>query len=318
MTTDPLQVSAFSGFEPPGFQMFLDAWKRCTAGYQRLGPVFADAIIYAMASGGKLVRPKLCLLAAAAVDGTWSASTQSVRGQKDDDSWSDHLVIGCAVALEMIHTYSLIHDDLPCMDDDDMRRGRPTLHRKFNEATALLTGDALLTDAFGIVAACYGESGRIVDCVRVLSAASGGQGMVLGQMLDLQNQDGALGGDARAVIERIHSLKTGGLIQASLVTGAVAAGADDRVVEGFKRAGSRLGLAFQIADDLLDVADNTGKTSGKDARVGKKTFLDILGHESGVHLVEDLTAQAIKDLKDCGCLTREIELFVRMLSRRGR
>lgn len=295
-------------FEPNGYRLFLSDWETQKQRYLEADAALGQPMAYAMSAGGKHVRPKLCLLAATAVDADWATSNCS------------SLVIGCARALEKIHTYSLIHDDLPCMDDDDLRRGRPTLHRQFDEATALLIGDALLTDAFAAVVAenvaGLTEAVRTLHCARLLAEAAGGHGMVLGQMLDMKNQGGALESGDVAALERIHSLKTGGLIAAACAMGAAAAGADSGVVESFKFAGGKLGLAFQIADDLLDANENTGKTGGKDAVTGKHTYLDIFGKNRGMTLVHDLTGAALGALNQCGRLSKEFEQFAWALSRR--
>ncbi len=179
-----------------------------------------------------------------------------------------------ACALEMIHCYSLIHDDLPAMDDDDMRRGRPTVHRAFDEATAILAGDALLTLAFETVAADDGLSPlQRVELTRLLAQAAGVGGMIGGQMLDMEAED--VTPDA-AVIRRLQAMKTGALIRFACEAGAVIAGADAGRRAALVRYGETVGLAFQLADDLLDVTaspETMGKATGKDAEAGKATLV---------------------------------------------
>lgn len=188
-------------------------------------------------------------------------------------------VMPVAAALEAVHCYSLVHDDLPAMDDDDMRRGQPTVHKAFDEATAILAGDALLTIAFDLVARAEAGLGaaRTVELVRLLARASGLGGMAGGQMLDLQFENGAVGAD---VIETIHAMKTGALLRFACEAGAVAAGAAPARRDELARFGTVIGLAFQLADDLLDVTSTgaaLGKAAGKDARAGKQTLVALNG-----------------------------------------
>lgn len=212
---------------------------------------------YVMEGRGKRVRGVLALMAAEAC------------GAGVD------VAIPAACALEMVHAYSLVHDDLPCMDNDDERRGRPTAHRRFDEARALLAGDALLTDAFAVLVGGAGDAGDRVRSVRELARAAGGHGMVRGQALDLYWT--GRGGWTRADLDRIHRHKTGCLLAAACALGAIAAGADEARVEAFREFGFGVGLVFQIVDDLLDVAEGTGKGRGKDARDGKLTYLGVMG-----------------------------------------
>jgi len=185
----------------------------------------------------------------------------------------------CGASVELIHAYSLVHDDLPAMDDDALRRGRPTVHVAFGEATAVLAGDALQPLAFGLLCtAPFGDAAR-VDAVRVLAHAAGAAGMCGGQALDLA----ATGGDVTidvASLEQIHSLKTGTLIRASIVLGAIAGGAPPQERARLDHFGAALGLAFQVRDDILDVESDSatlGKTAGKDAAQAKATYPALIG-----------------------------------------
>lgn len=289
------------------FDAFPRKWREIREGYARIDGKLGAALAYAMDGAGKMVRPKLCLVSASAVMAD------------DAPEWRRELVLAAAVAVEMVHTYSLIHDDLPCMDDDDMRRGRPTLHKLHDEATAMLAGDALLTDAFEIVAEVAvppEHAADVVACVRELAMAAGGRGMVLGQALDLANAGTQSGEKGVAALQNIHVLKTGALLGAACAMGAAAAGADAAVVRAFRDAGRQLGVAFQVMDDLLDDAPNTGKTQGKDAEAGKTTYLDLMGREAGLRHVKDLTAGALRGLKERGVLTPAFEEFAEALCRR--
>src|SRR5437764_4578996 len=222
------------------------------------------AIRWSLFAGGKRFRPILLL------------ATGEAFGAETD------ALLGTACALEMIHTYSLIHDDLPSMDDDDLRRGRPTCHVRFGEATAILAGDALQTLAFQTIA----EDENLEPHVRVrilseVARASGTpSGMVAGQSLDLEAESRDVTGSE---LERIHRLKTGALIAASARSGALIAGTGERELEAVTRYGVALGLLFQITDDLLDVtatAEDLGKTPGKDARSRKATYPALYGLEA--------------------------------------
>lgn len=243
-----------------------------------------DAMRYSALDGGKRLRPFLLTQAAALFNVSPSAA----------------LRVGCA--LEMVHCYSLIHDDLPCMDDDDLRRGRPTCHRAFDQATALLAGDALLTRAFEILAGEPTHPDPQVRCQLVweLAHASGGQGMVGGQMLDLQ----AAGLDMDvAAVTRLQQMKTGRLIGFACEAGAILGKAPAALRLALKNYAHDLGLAFQIADDLLDVVGDeaqVGKKLGKDSGAGKATFVSLLGVERARAQAELLADQACRHLDPFG------------------
>ena len=240
-----------------------------------------EAMEYAVLAGGKRVRPILARLAHAAAGG-------------DPDRITD-----AACGLELIHTYSLVHDDLPAMDDDVLRRGRPTLHVAFDEATAILAGDALLTDGLGLLASRPpGPEWAVLRAaaVAVVAAAAGSLGMVAGQVEDLE-ATGGLGGavdDPGATLERIHRRKTGCLIRASVEVGAILAGVTES--KAFTAFGDRLGLAFQVADDLLDAtatAEELGKSPGKDADAGKLTYVTLHGLDAARRRLGELEAELV-------------------------
>jgi farnesyl diphosphate synthase len=240
------------------------------------GGTFWDAALYAV-SGGKRLRGFLVLESAALHDVPVANAMPA------------------AVAIEAIHAYSLVHDDLPCMDDDDLRRGKPTVHRKWDEATAVLAGDALQSFAFERLAGSGLAPDRTLDLIRTLARASGGAGMVYGQALDIaaETSDQPLDLDA---ITRLQGGKTGALIEWSATAGARMAGADTRPLLGFSRA---LGLAFQIADDILDLTGDeakAGKRLKKDADAGKATFVSLLGLDGARRKARDLVAEAIDAL----------------------
>lgn len=242
-----------------------------------------EAMRYTILAGGKRLRPILCIAASEAVGGAIER------------------VLPIACAIEMIHTYSLIHDDLPSMDDDLMRRGILTNHSVFGEATAILAGDALLTDAFSVIAN-YGISGGIapfviVEIIRDISMATGSQGMVGGQAFDL-----ALEGkeEPLEVIEKMDSLKTGALIEASITSGGRVGGAIGGQIYHLKRYARALGFAFQITDDVLDIEGGTelGKDRGGDARKKKATYPGIIGVERAKEVAIELSKKAVLFLKD--------------------
>lgn len=234
------------------------------------------AMAHSLFAGGKRLRPILAMLAHEAAGG---------RGAGID-------TVGAAI--EMIHTYSLIHDDLPCMDDDDLRRGRPTCHVAFGEALALLAGDALLTRGMTLLAEAEGVAPeRRVRLVSIVGGAAGSAGMIGGQVLDLAAEGGEVG--SVEALEEIHRRKTGALLAASVLAGAVTAGAAPDEEEGILRYGRSLGLAFQIVDDLLDVAGNPaemGKRLRKDEVRGKATYPSLVGVERSKEIAGRLAAEA--------------------------
>jgi len=238
-----------------------------------------EAMRYSIKAGGKRLRPVLVLAAAEMFD----------PEERIDP-------LPAAVAVECIHTYSLIHDDLPCMDNDDLRRGHPTCHRAFDEATALLAGDALLTHAFLLLGDAYASRPSLaVALCRELAVAAGSGHLIGGQMLDLLGEKSTTVTDA--MLRQIHAGKTGAMIRASLVLGGLIGGAPPESVEILREGGTSLGLAFQIIDDILDStgdAATLGKTPGKDARAGKATFVSIHGLEASLRMAEEQSAAAAR------------------------
>lgn len=236
------------------------------------------AMKYSLSNGGKRLRPVLCLEFARACGA---------------DRF-DALDFACAV--EYIHTYSLIHDDLPCMDDDDMRRGKPSCHKEFGEATALLAGDALLTHAFQILAGAELDDKKIALACGLLAQNAGVQGMVGGQVVDLKYESETP--DLQQLLS-VHRLKTGALISAACLLGCIAAGADDEKIAAASAFAYDLGVAFQIKDDILDVVGSTealGKPVGSDAENNKTTYVTVRGMENAQKDVEMLTSAAVSRL----------------------
>jgi geranylgeranyl diphosphate synthase, type II len=264
----------------------------------------AEAMSYSLAAGGKRVRPVLCMLAAEAVGGEAREA------------------LSCAVALEFIHTYSLIHDDLPAMDDDDLRRGKPTNHVVFGEGQAILAGDGLLTEAFHVIAVDTTLSAeRRIEAVGVLSEAAGWRGMVGGQSLDLLGEELTRAGKTYDLehLQLIHRLKTGALLRASVELGAVAAGATPGQRTSLREAGSLLGLAFQIQDDVLDATateEQMGKRVGKDEGRGKMTYPVLLGLEGARRALNETTERALWQLQSLPNPS-SLTAWARFLAQRG-
>ena len=238
-----------------------------------------EAMRYSLQAGGKRLRPVLVLAANELAGGT--------RVAKPDP-------LAAAVAIECVHTYSLIHDDLPCMDNDDLRRGRPTAHRQFDEATALLAGDALLTHAFAILSTAYAGHPTLAHALtRELADAAGSRRLIGGQMEDLLAEKKS--NATAAELEFIHLNKTAAMVEASLVSGGLTAGADEPTLATLRRVGRHLGLAFQIVDDVLDATADTatlGKTAGKDEKANKATFVRIHGLENSRRFAKEHSAAA--------------------------
>jgi geranylgeranyl diphosphate synthase, type II len=249
-----------------------------------------DAMRYSLFAGGKRLRPMLVLAAAEACGERIGIST--------DDAV--RLALPAACAVELIHTYSLIHDDLPAMDNDTLRRGRPTNHVVFGEGMAILAGDALLTEAFALLAreTVGGDTAlasRRLRVLRVIADAAGAAGMVGGQALDLQAAAPGASPLDRDALRAMHVRKTGALIRASALAGAIIAGADEAGIGAVDVYGENLGLAFQIVDDILDVegaSADLGKTAGKDAAAGKPTYPAIYGLEESRRLAAQCADRA--------------------------
>ena len=242
-----------------------------------------EAMNYSLLAGGKRLRPVLCL------------STAALFGLKAE------AVMPFAAALEMIHTYSLIHDDLPAMDDDDLRRGRPSCHKAFDEATAILAGDALLTDAFGFMAST-GKTVRPDNVLRALAevaSAAGACGMVGGQILDME----CTGKPSvpLSTLQHLHALKTGAMFRVACVSGGLLAGASAPEITALRSYGEALGVTFQIVDDILDETADTetlGKPAGSDAEMGKTTYPSLVGLERSRELALSFATRAAESLDD--------------------
>lgn len=234
------------------------------------------AMRYSLFAGGKRVRPALCL-----------AATESLGGKPEN-----MLPVGCAI--EMIHTYSLIHDDLPAMDNDDYRRGKPTNHKVFGEAMAILAGDALLTHAFGQIAHAPYPAETRCRLADLLTEAAGTRGMIGGQVLDIENAAKAM---QRNELELLHSMKTAALIRYSVLCAPVVLQSGETVEQAFIEYGSNIGLAFQIVDDVLDVESSTmvlGKTAGKDSASQKVTYPSLIGVAESKRLAAELIESAVR------------------------
>lgn len=243
-----------------------------------------EAMRYSLFVGGKRIRPILCLAAARCVS---------------DAPGLDELLLPAACALECVHTYSLIHDDLPAMDNDDLRRGQPTCHKKFGEAEAILAGDGLLTYAFELLSSEQfpGPDAAVrLRLIVVLTRAAGSLGMVGGQHLDIASEEKQI---PFALLKTIHRSKTGALITAAVQMGAISGGADEAQLQALTGYGSAVGLAFQIADDLLDATASTeqlGKTAGSDMWLGKATYPACFGIEKTRALAMEAAERAADSL----------------------
>ena len=258
-----------------------------------------QAMRYSLFSGGKRIRPILALASGEAVGATVER------------------VLPFACALEMIHTYSLIHDDLPAMDDDDLRRGKPTNHTVFGEGLAILAGDGLLTEAFRVMAEGALQNGQnraaVLRALQEVATAAGATGMVGGQVADLEAESKK---PTRARVEYIHTRKTAALIRAAVRAGALVGGARPAQFARLDRYGAALGLAFQIADDILDVegsTDKTGKRAGRDAQLHKVTYPAAVGMDNAKRRARELLDEALEALKPLGLPAeplRQIAAFI--------
>ncbi|NND68880.1 MAG: polyprenyl synthetase family protein [Halioglobus sp.] len=257
---------------------------------------------YSVQNGGKRVRPQLIRGAAAAVDPALAPA----------------LLDSACVAIELIHTYSLVHDDLPAMDDDDLRRGQPSLHIAYDEATAILVGDGLQARAFEVLAADELLSAeRRVAMLQNLAAAAGPLGMVGGQYIDIQATGATLSLDE---LRHMHSLKTGRLIRAATALGALAAGADDAQLGALDRFADHIGLAFQVTDDVLDEEADSGqlgKTGGKDKASNKPTYVSLLGLDGAKREAVELLAEALTALEGFGTSADRLRDLARYIVARG-
>ena len=271
----------------------------------RTPPTLLEAMRYSLLAGGKRLRPVLVLASCEAVGGVVETALDT------------------ACAVEMIHTYSLVHDDLPAMDDDDFRRGRPTCHKAYGEAVAILAGDALLTEAFRVIASPAVSTGAhssatLVEVVGEVARAAGAQGMVGGQVMDIE----ATG--RRVTLEHLEALhhgKTGALLLASVRAGALLGGATRDQLERLTAYGRALGLAFQIVDDVLDITADLatlGKDPGSDREAGKTTFVDLLGVDGARARATQVMAEGIAALASLGTAARHLEALGRYTVERDR
>jgi geranylgeranyl diphosphate synthase type II len=274
-------------------------------------PVLADALRYSLTAGGKRLRPLLCL-----------ASAEAVGGNRA-------LALPAACAIELIHTYSLIHDDLPAMDNDTLRRGQPTLHVVAGEGMAILAGDGLLTEAFALLSRePNGDpaiTARTLRVINVIARAAGAAGMVGGQAIDLAcvtpDPSGRLAPPLDgAGLRAMHAKKTGALIRAAASAGAIMGGGSDRAVAAIDAAAAEFGLAFQIVDDVLDVegaAADLGKTAGKDAAAGKPTYPALYGLERSRAMAADCLSRAEATLAEAGLADSRLLEIGRWIIKRG-
>ena len=260
-----------------------------------------ESMTYSVVAGGKRLRPLLVLLACEACGGDVEAAMPA------------------AVAIELIHTYSLIHDDLPAMDDDDLRRGQPTNHMMFGEATAILAGDGLLTKAFELLAGLETKPSIALACCQELASAAGAEGMVGGQQADLEAETGGIASAEH--LESIHRRKTGRLICAALRMGGRIADTTAARLAALTRYGDDIGLAFQIADDLLDLSSTPealGKGVQKDAGRNKLTYPGLLGVDESRRRAETLSDDAIEALRGVEIRSRSLEALARYVVLRDR
>lgn len=257
-----------------------------------------DAMRYSVSAGGKRVRP--CLL----------MEFSKVCGA------DPFISVKFAAALEMIHTYSLIHDDLPCMDNDDMRRGKPSCHIAFGEADALLAGDALLTDSFKLALSTDADPALVLKAASVLSEYAGSRGMIGGQVIDLKYENTAAPLDA---VKQMYSLKTGRLLRAAAEIGCIIAGSDDKKINAARLFAENIGLAFQIKDDILDITstdEELGKNTGSDKENAKSTVVSHIGLDAAQREVDRLTEEAVSSLSVFGENAERLGEFAISLAKR--
>ncbi len=277
--------------------------ERALAGGDGIPARLLEAMRYAVFSGGKRARPILALMACEAAGGTCACA------------------LPFACAIELIHAYSLVHDDLPAMDDDALRRGRPTVHVAFGEAHAILAGDALLTEAFALAAAGAAASGlepaRALAVIAAIARAAGASGMVGGQVADLEAE--GVRADV-ALVESIHRRKTAALIAAAVEAGALAGGAAPDVLRALRAYGEALGLAFQVTDDLLDATASTavtGKREGGDAASGKATYPAVLGVDGARRVAHELLARCLAVLQPLGARAEPLRALATFIVERA-
>jgi len=263
-----------------------------------------EAMRYAAQGGGKRIRPLLVYAAGQLADKVDTAEADSLDA--------------AAVAIECIHAYSLVHDDLPCMDDDDLRRGRPTVHKAFDEATALLVGDALQTRAFEILANANGDVQVRLKMISVLAAASGSRGMAGGQAIDLESVGKKLD---LSGLKQMHAMKTGALLSCAVELGGIAACLNPTQIAHLTNYSKSLGLAFQIVDDVLDATADSqtlGKTAGKDAAANKPTYVTLMGLDYAQKQAKELQEIAIASLDSFGASAQALKDLALLVVNRGK
>jgi geranylgeranyl diphosphate synthase type II len=292
----PLDLSAYLRERTDLVDAALERW---LPGKDALPPRLHEAMRYSVFAGGKRLRPVLII-----------ASCEAVGGEYQQ-------VLHAACAMEMIHTYSLIHDDLPAMDDDDFRRGRPTNHKVYGEANAILAGDALLTEAFRLLAdpeANHGVApGVTLRVIETVARCAGSHGMVGGQVVDMESEGKAID---FATLQYIHTRKTGALFLASIQAGAWLGGGSDEQVTALTRYGETAGLAFQIADDILDIIGDqaqTGKDVGSDLARGKATYPALLGLSEARRRADELRDLAIAAIEPLGAPAEPLRAIARYI-----
>jgi len=257
----------------------------------------SESMRYSLLAGGKRIRPILCL------------SCAKLCSEDFEMQWLSALPF--AAALEMIHTYSLVHDDLPAMDDDDLRRGKPTCHKAYDEGTAILAGDGLLTDAFYYMTTCDLPANRVLEAIKLISLAVGSEGMVGGQTLDLEAEGKRISHEELCVL---NAKKTGALLRSACESGAVLAGASENVQESIAKYGNAIGIAFQIIDDVLDIEGDAkllGKNIGSDTNNEKATWPALIGLEESKKQAKIYCAEAvqiIEDINNDGELINQLEM----------
>ncbi|MCK5508308.1 MAG: polyprenyl synthetase family protein [Desulfobacterales bacterium] len=273
-------LNSYLSLKRKNVNTFIDEILNNTANSSRI----VQAMHYSLMAGGKRIRPILCM-----------AASEAVGGNADD-------VLPAACAIEMLHTYSLIHDDLPAMDNDDLRRGKPTCHVAFDEATAILAGDALLTLAFRILSSINvideNTSSNRLKVIDKISFAAGYNGMIEGQMRDIASEGSLL---SLKELEDMHSLKTGALIEASIFSGALSGGGSPKQIDQLEIYAKNIGLAFQVADDILNVEGDPvvmGKATGTDSARGKITYPSIMGLNKSKEFAKKLIHNALQALDD--------------------
>ena len=261
-----------------------------------------EAMRYAAQGGGKRIRPLLVYAA----------------GQLGDSKDNAEVLNAAAVAIECIHAYSLVHDDLPCMDDDDLRRGRPTVHKAFDEATALLVGDALQTRAFEILANANCDANNRLRMISALAAASGSRGMAGGQAIDLESVGKKLD---LAGLQQMHAMKTGALLACAVELGGIAANLNANQMAQLQKYSIALGLAFQVVDDVLDATADSqtlGKTAGKDAANDKPTYVTLMGLDYAQKQAKELQETAISSLDSFGEKAQALKDLALLVVNRGK